>query len=171
MCTACTLTANESRPAHGVADVQRPGWCGAVCARDGPDSNAGTSSIVASRTGPTGGIGGWTWRPPLFKVGRAAPTHKGDVPDRLPRRIGRAGSVVNDSSRLRLARMWQDNVPAPTMRVVGNRLAVKLASTHPAKYLGLGKKGSLEVGKDADIVVLDEHLNVSSVHVEGRQVT
>ena len=49
-------------------------------------------------------------------------------------------------------------------------VAVKLASTHPAKYLGLKKKGSLEVGKDADIVVLDEHLNVSSVHVEGRQV-
>jgi N-acetylglucosamine-6-phosphate deacetylase len=48
--------------------------------------------------------------------------------------------------------------------------AVQLASTHPAKYLGLEKKGTLEVGRDADIVVLDEHLNVSSVHVEGRQV-
>jgi N-acetylglucosamine-6-phosphate deacetylase len=48
--------------------------------------------------------------------------------------------------------------------------AVKLASAHPAKYLGLEKKGSLTVGHDADIVVLDEHLNVSSVYVEGRQV-
>jgi N-acetylglucosamine-6-phosphate deacetylase len=48
--------------------------------------------------------------------------------------------------------------------------AVKLASAHPAKYLGLEKKGSLTVGHDADIVVLDEHLNVSSVHVEGRQI-
>jgi N-acetylglucosamine-6-phosphate deacetylase len=48
--------------------------------------------------------------------------------------------------------------------------AVKLASAHPAKYLGLEKKGSLTIGHDADIVVLDEHLNVSSVHVEGRQV-
>ncbi len=49
-------------------------------------------------------------------------------------------------------------------------IAVKLARAHPAKYLGLEKKGSLEVGKEADIVVLDEHLNVSSVHIEGRQV-
>jgi N-acetylglucosamine-6-phosphate deacetylase len=49
-------------------------------------------------------------------------------------------------------------------------VAVKLASAHPARYLGLEKKGSLAVGHDADLVVLDEHLTVSSVHVEGRQV-
>jgi N-acetylglucosamine-6-phosphate deacetylase len=48
--------------------------------------------------------------------------------------------------------------------------AVKLASAHPAAYLGLEKKGSLTIGHDADIVVLNEHLNVSGVHVEGRQV-
>jgi N-acetylglucosamine-6-phosphate deacetylase len=48
--------------------------------------------------------------------------------------------------------------------------AVQLASTHPANYLGLPNKGRLEIGADADILVLDDALEVQSVYVGGREI-
>lgn len=48
--------------------------------------------------------------------------------------------------------------------------AVSLASRHPANYLGLPHKGRLEVGADADIVVLNDALEVNAVHVGGRGI-
>ena len=43
-----------------------------------------------------------------------------------------------------------------------------MMSLTPCKILGIDKrKGSLEKGKDADIVIFDEKLNVDSVFVEG----
>lgn len=46
-------------------------------------------------------------------------------------------------------------------------IAIQLASSHPAKYLGLSKKGRLEPGSDADIVVLDDRLEVQAVYAAG----
>jgi N-acetylglucosamine-6-phosphate deacetylase len=48
--------------------------------------------------------------------------------------------------------------------------AINLASNHPAQYLGLTQKGSLEPGNDADIVVLDDNLEIQAVFVAGVQV-
>ncbi len=48
--------------------------------------------------------------------------------------------------------------------------AVRLASTHPANYLGLPNKGRLEIHADADIVVLDDALEVRSVYVGGQRI-
>ncbi len=48
--------------------------------------------------------------------------------------------------------------------------AVQLASSHPAHYLGLEKKGRLELGCDADIVVLGDDLEVQEVFVAGIQL-
>ena len=49
--------------------------------------------------------------------------------------------------------------------------ALKLASLNPARLLGIdGTKGSLEVGKDADIVVADPDLNVRATVVAGTLV-
>jgi N-acetylglucosamine-6-phosphate deacetylase len=48
--------------------------------------------------------------------------------------------------------------------------AVRLASTHPANYLGLPNKGRLEIRADADIVVLNDALEVQSVYVGGRRI-
>ena len=49
--------------------------------------------------------------------------------------------------------------------------AIIMASYNPAKILNLeGKKGSIEVGKDADIAAIDEELNVFSTMVEGKIV-
>jgi N-acetylglucosamine-6-phosphate deacetylase len=46
--------------------------------------------------------------------------------------------------------------------------AIKIASANPAKKLGIfSKKGSIAVGKDADLVVLDENLNVMMTIVQG----
>jgi N-acetylglucosamine-6-phosphate deacetylase len=49
-------------------------------------------------------------------------------------------------------------------------IAINLASSHPAKYLGHEKKGRLEPGNDADIVVLNDNLEVQAVFVAGVQV-
>lgn len=45
--------------------------------------------------------------------------------------------------------------------------AVKMASEVPAKIMGLNK-GTLEVGKDADIVVFDDDIRISEVWVGGK---
>jgi N-acetylglucosamine-6-phosphate deacetylase len=46
-----------------------------------------------------------------------------------------------------------------------------MASLNPAKAIGLDQqKGSLEVGKDADVLVLDQDLNVQLALVEGMVV-
>lgn len=48
--------------------------------------------------------------------------------------------------------------------------AVKMASLTPATYLGVAdRKGSVEVGKDADLIIFDEGVNVKSVYVRGRR--
>lgn len=48
--------------------------------------------------------------------------------------------------------------------------ASRLASLNPARYLGLEKKGLLNVGWDADVVVLDPGLEVDQVFVSGVRV-
>jgi N-acetylglucosamine-6-phosphate deacetylase len=46
---------------------------------------------------------------------------------------------------------------------------VNCASLNPATTLGIqDKKGSLKVGKDADIVVLDEQFNVRKTIIGGK---
>lgn len=49
--------------------------------------------------------------------------------------------------------------------------AVKMASLTPARIVGFGKtKGSIEKGKDADIVIFDDDINVSKTIIGGRTV-
>lgn len=49
--------------------------------------------------------------------------------------------------------------------------AVRMASESPARIIGVAdKKGSLQKGKDADIVIMDEHLNVRCVMSMGHIV-
>ncbi len=48
--------------------------------------------------------------------------------------------------------------------------AIKMATINPAKLLGIhGRKGSIEVGKDADIVIFDDNLKVRCVIVKGKK--
>lgn len=49
--------------------------------------------------------------------------------------------------------------------------AVRMASETPARIIGVAdRKGSLEKGKDADIVVLDNDINVRCVFAKGKEV-
>ena len=46
-----------------------------------------------------------------------------------------------------------------------------MASINPARIIGVsGRKGSLAPGKDADLVLLDESLNVVQVYVKGEKI-
>jgi N-acetylglucosamine-6-phosphate deacetylase len=49
--------------------------------------------------------------------------------------------------------------------------AVFMASYSPSLLLGLeDRKGSLEIGKDADITIFDDNFNVKMTIVEGKVV-
>ena len=57
------------------------------------------------------------------------------------------------------------------IHLVGQTLpdAIKMASLNPAKLLGVAdRKGSLEVGKDADLIVIDEEINVFAAMCKGK---
>ena len=47
--------------------------------------------------------------------------------------------------------------------------AVYAATTAPAEAAGLSDVGSIRVGKCADLLVLDEALNIKAVFVDGEQ--
>ena len=54
---------------------------------------------------------------------------------------------------------------------VSLRDAIKMATVNPARRIGVyDRKGSLEIGKDADITIVDEQLNVYMTMVRGRVV-
>ena len=49
--------------------------------------------------------------------------------------------------------------------------AANLASLNPARSIGVDdRKGALEAGKDADVVITDEDFNVRATYVRGRRV-
>ena len=49
--------------------------------------------------------------------------------------------------------------------------AVRMASETPARIMGiLDRKGTLEVGKDADVILFDDDISIKAVFVEGRRV-
>ncbi len=81
---------------------------------------------------------------------------------KLPDRTSFAGSVATTD---RLVRNMVNMAEVPLLE------AVKMASLTPANILGLGaSKGSLICGKDADIVIFDSNINVSTTIVQGRIV-
>uniref|UniRef100_A0A3P8Q8Y8 N-acetylglucosamine-6-phosphate deacetylase n=1 Tax=Astatotilapia calliptera TaxID=8154 RepID=A0A3P8Q8Y8_ASTCA len=50
--------------------------------------------------------------------------------------------------------------------------ALEAASLHPAQLLGISpKKGKLDYGSDADLVLLDEGLNVKATYISGEEET
>lgn len=81
---------------------------------------------------------------------------------KLPDRSSFAGSVATCD---RLVRNMINMADVPLLE------AVKMASQTPANILGIGSsKGSLITGKDADIVIFDGNINVSTTIVQGRVI-
>lgn len=73
-----------------------------------------------------------------------------------------AGSIVTMNKDVENVVKWG---------LVSLQEAVKMASLNPAKRIGVDdRKGSLEVGKDADIVIMDEDANVYLTLVKGKKV-
>lgn len=84
---------------------------------------------------------------------------KEDGVAKLPDRSAFAGSVATSDH---LVRTFMDMTDAPLHEVV------KMASYTPARMLGIGdKKGSIDIGKDADLILFDEDIHVSTVMVRG----
>ena len=81
---------------------------------------------------------------------------------KLPDRTSFAGSVAT-----------ADRLVRTMISMAGVSLvdAVKMMSSTPARILGISdKKGELATGKDADIVIFDDNINVSMTMVNGRVV-
>lgn len=68
-----------------------------------------------------------------------------------------AGSVITILDAVRLMR---------SLKVPETEVA-RMAATNPARLLGLNDRGSIEVGKRADLVALDPDLNVKATFVGG----
>ena len=49
--------------------------------------------------------------------------------------------------------------------------AITMASLSPAKAIGVDNfKGSIEIGKDADMLLFDDNINISAVFINGNSV-
>ncbi len=81
--------------------------------------------------------------------------------------------VTRDGSALASGVMGMDHCVQTFHHLTGVPLwqVVRMASLTPARILGIDREtGSLEVGKRADLVVLDRDLTVRQVYVSGRNV-
>jgi N-acetylglucosamine-6-phosphate deacetylase len=81
---------------------------------------------------------------------------------KLPDRSSFAGSVAT------MDRLVRNMVRLADVPLIDS---VRMASTTPARILGLNdRKGSIAIGKDADIVIFDTDINVSLTMVRGKIV-
>jgi N-acetylglucosamine-6-phosphate deacetylase len=80
---------------------------------------------------------------------------------KMPDRSAFAGSV---STTDRLVRVMVEQAGLPLEK------AVAMMTRIPAGILGLNNKGSLLPGKDADIVVFDDKINIEKIFVRGKPV-
>jgi N-acetylglucosamine-6-phosphate deacetylase len=78
-----------------------------------------------------------------------------------------------ESGELAGSTLTMDEAVRNTMKSVGMplRIALKMATINPAVAISVNKsKGSLEAGKDADIVIIDDKVNVCMTMVKGKVV-
>lgn len=81
---------------------------------------------------------------------------------KLPDRSSFAGSVATTNQ---LVRQMVQLADVPLLE------AVRMASTTPARIMGIdARKGSLTVGKDADLVIFDDNLVVAATLVNGKLI-
>ncbi len=71
-----------------------------------------------------------------------------------------AGALDTIDQCVRNVVAWTDIAPA---------VAIGMASTVPAQLLGLSNTGRIAEGLDADLVLMDDGLNVQATFVQGRQ--
>ena len=64
--------------------------------------------------------------------------------------------------------LFKDVQNAITTQNIPMQTALKVITSNPARNLKLHQKGTVEVGKDADLVILDKDLNIDTVIARGR---
>ncbi|MDD6101811.1 MAG: N-acetylglucosamine-6-phosphate deacetylase [Clostridiales bacterium] len=74
----------------------------------------------------------------------------------------KSGAIAGSTSYL-----WQCVKSAASMGIPFED-AVTMATKTPATLMGLTNKGSIEVGYDADILVIDDEMNLSKVIIKGK---
>lgn len=87
--------------------------------------------------------------------------------------VVKEGKVVLESGSLAGSTLTMDRAIRNIIQMTGVNIidAVYMASYSPARLLGLeNRKGSIEIGKDADITVFDEDFNIKMTMVEGKKV-
>lgn len=96
-----------------------------------------------------------------YRLGSHTVTVKGNTAT-LPDTNTLAGSVLGLDQAVRNLRAWTGCSIAE---------ALDAASLKPAKLLGLTQKGRLDIGADADLVILDSDLFVQSTYLGGELLT
>jgi N-acetylglucosamine-6-phosphate deacetylase len=81
---------------------------------------------------------------------------------KLPDRSSFAGSVATSNQLVKV--MWKDAcIPLTDV--------ICMMSATPARIAGVDSaKGSLEPGKDADIVLFDDDVNIIRTYVKGKEI-
>jgi N-acetylglucosamine-6-phosphate deacetylase len=78
---------------------------------------------------------------------------------KLPDRSAFAGSVATAN------RLVKTMITMAEVSVID---AIKMITTTPARILNIDRKGSIEAGKDADIVIFDKDINIETTMIKGR---
>ncbi|WP_236749076.1 N-acetylglucosamine-6-phosphate deacetylase [Acidianus manzaensis] len=80
------------------------------------------------------------------------------------------GIAMTSNGKLAGSTLTMDRAFRNLANIVGLQNASLMCSYNPAKSIGLEDRGVIEVGKRADLVVLDEKMNVKKVYVNGEEV-
>ncbi|MCI9222671.1 MAG: N-acetylglucosamine-6-phosphate deacetylase [Oscillospiraceae bacterium] len=165
---ACTHTFNamglfhQHRPSIMGAVLERPVYCEAIC--DGRHLHPGTVRMLLACKGwdrvaaVTDSIQAAGLPDGRYKLGvNDVVVEDGDA--KLASNGVRAGSTLTTGQALK-------NLAAFTGQPVERVLP--LLTLNPARLIGMEeRKGSIAPGKDADLVVLDDQLNVKQTYVSG----
>ncbi len=165
---ACTHTFNamglfhQHRPSIMGAVLERPVYCEAIC--DGRHLHPGTVRMLLACKGwdrvaaVTDSIQAAGLPDGRYKLGvNDVVVEDGDA--KLASNGVRAGSTLTTGQALK-------NLTAFTGQPVERVLP--LLTLNPARLIGMEeRKGSIAPGKDADLVVLDDQLNVKQTYVSG----
>lgn len=98
-------------------------------------------------------------------------TSKKQIFDENPRLIKIDGIYKDRYGKIKGSRLTMNRAVENAVRFNGINIvdALRMASLNPATLLKIeDRKGSLDVGKDADIVIVDKNFNVELTMVEGK---
>jgi beta-aspartyl-dipeptidase (metallo-type) len=77
---------------------------------------------------------------------------------------------TRDSYEKSLDWLWDTVVELVRDHALPLEQALSFVTTNPARVLGLGQKGRVRVGGDADLLVVDDDLNIVDVFARGRRM-